>query len=122
LTASVVAIWIFDGVPEEPVRLVREKTSGSGSSSALNDRAASSLPAGAGEAANPVPPSVTPTTATDSPQPDPFKQVLNAQRNTLPPQQPTSTGRPLEDPFKQALEESNRRRAAAALSPFAESK
>jgi hypothetical protein len=119
---SLVAIWVFDRVPEDQVRVVREKASSNGSSSALNDRAPSSFPAGAGEVANPVPPSVT-TTPADSPQPDPFKAFLKAQGNTLPPQQPARTGlQPLEDPFKQALEESNRRRAAAAVSPFAESR
>jgi hypothetical protein len=62
------------------------------------------------------------TTHADSPQPDPFKEVMNAQGITLPPRQPVAADRqPLQDPFKQALEESNRQRAAAAISPFATS-
>src|SRR6185369_9901299 len=123
LGLSVVAIMVYDGgssqgngvlVIQNPVPLATEKAS-------ENSRAGAP-DAGAGNLSNPAAPSAT-TTPVDAPQTDPFKAALSAQGNTLPPPQPTATDRqPMEDPFKQALEQSNRRRAEAAVSPFAKSK
>jgi hypothetical protein len=123
VVGSVVVVWVDHSAPENPAPLAREKAPGNASSSAQADRAPSSFPAEPGKVANPDAPSVGTMTPTDSPQPDPFKEFLKAQGNTLPPQQRAETDRPpLQDPFKQALEESNRRREAAAVSPFATSK
>lgn len=89
-----------------------------------SDRAPSLIPAGPGKESetNPVARSGT-TTPPEPPQPDPFKRVLDAQGNTPLSKQPMPTDRQApQDPFKQALEESNRQKAAAAVSPFGTSK
>jgi hypothetical protein len=63
------------------------------------------------------------TSVPSRPEADPLSKMPDAQRESAMPQQPVQTdAQAMQDPFKPVLDESNRQRAAAAVSPFGSGK